>query len=163
MPSCNQLIYGDALCSHDASDVPQSISVCIELSDGKGSRVFVPFVVESDFFLNIGGADEKRSSRKSEMSCSVIPIVARSLRISPTIGANLKPWPQHGDATMIPGEFGKRSMIKVPSGVSVYMHVFAATSRPLAAGTNSAIADRMPASSSGVTSRSQLSGSIVGP
>ena len=35
------------------------------------------------------------------MSCAVVPPVARSARISPITGANLKPWPEQGEATMM--------------------------------------------------------------
>jgi hypothetical protein len=46
---------------------------------------------------------ENRASEKREISWAVAPVVARSARISPIIGANLKPWPEQGDATIICG------------------------------------------------------------
>ena len=53
------------------------------------------------------------------MSCRVAPSVARSARISPITGANLKPWPEQGEATMTFGAPGSRSMMKSWSGVTV--------------------------------------------
>jgi hypothetical protein len=43
--------------------MPQKISAGIELIDRKGSKISVPFIIENDFFLDIGGADKERSSR----------------------------------------------------------------------------------------------------
>ena len=42
----------------------------------------------------------------------VVPVVARSARISPITGANLKPWPEHGEAATILGAPGRRSIRK---------------------------------------------------
>src|SRR5262249_42570916 len=59
-------------------------------------------------------------SRESRlMSCAVDPLVARSARISPIAGANLKPWPEQGDATITCGALGRLSMMKSWSGVTV--------------------------------------------
>src|SRR5207248_11267260 len=60
-----------------------------------------------------------RASEKRARSCRVAPAVARSARISPITGANLKPWPEHGDATMTWGAPGRRSTRKSPSRVIV--------------------------------------------
>ena len=42
----------------------------------------------------IGPLQPKRPNRKRVISCRGSPPVARSARISPTSGANLKPWPE---------------------------------------------------------------------
>src|SRR5215470_9687801 len=66
-----------------------------------------------------GRLHKNRLSAKREMSWSVRPVTARSARISPITGANLKPCPEHGAATMIRGDWGNRSRMKSPSGVMV--------------------------------------------
>src|SRR5258707_4425813 len=53
------------------------------------------------------------------MSWVVAPIVARSARILPITGANLNPWPEQSEATMMLGAPGRRSTTKSPSGVVV--------------------------------------------
>src|ERR1700678_344962 len=90
---------------------------------------------------------ENLASEKREISWAVAPIMARSARISPMIGANLKPWPEHGDATMIWGCDGSRSRMKSPSGETVYRQVLAVMSRPSAPGTWALRAVRIVASS----------------
>src|SRR5258708_23372528 len=50
-----------------------------------------------------GRFHENRAKENREMSWAVRPVTARSARISPITGANLKPCPEHGDATMIWG------------------------------------------------------------
>ena len=71
--------------------------------------------------LLLAGAQSpaNRASPKREISCTVAPVVARSARMSPMAGANLKPWPEQGEATTICGAPGSRSMMKSPSGVMV--------------------------------------------
>ncbi len=48
--------------------------------------------------------------------------------------ANLKPWPEQGEARMTWGRPGYRSMMKCSSGVLVKMQVFQLSSGPLASG-----------------------------
>jgi len=64
-------------------------------------------------------AQPNRPRENRAMSWDVVPMVARSARISPITGANLKPWPEQGEATMILEAPGRRSMRKSPSGVMV--------------------------------------------
>src|SRR5262245_11692818 len=68
--------------------------------------------------LRRGGPFARQPNRPSEkraMSCAVVPVVARSARISPITGANLKPWPEQGEAALVLGAPGRRSIRKWPS------------------------------------------------
>lgn len=75
--------------------------------------------VASSYWQVVAGFQENRAREKREMSWSVRSKTARSARISPITGANLKPCPEHGDATMTWGHPGSRSRMKSPSGVVV--------------------------------------------
>ncbi len=59
------------------------------------------------------------AGEKRPIGLSVAPVVARSARISPMMLANLKPWPEQGDASTIRGQSGCGPRMKCSSGVRV--------------------------------------------
>ena len=63
----------------------------------------------------------RRSAPSGSVKCRVRygHPVARSARTSPITGANLKPWPEQGEAMTMFGAPGMRSMMKSWSGVMV--------------------------------------------
>ena len=60
-----------------------------------------------------------RSGLKRPIGQRVFRSIARSARISPMILANLKPWPEHGDAKTICGASGCSPRTKCSSGLRV--------------------------------------------
>ena len=74
-----------------------------------------------------GTASRKRNRL---MSCSVSPCCARSARMRPSRLANLKPCPEHGEASTMRGSSGCVSTRKCASGVRVYMQVMSFVAGP---------------------------------
>src|SRR6201999_2514969 len=77
-----------------------------------------------------------RLGSNNEMGWPVVPSMARSARISPTMGTNLKPWPENPHATVTFSESGWRAMTKCSSGVLEYMQVAECRHGPSSAGTS---------------------------
>src|SRR5439155_1638411 len=76
----------------------------------------------------------RRFAERNPIGWRVSPVSTRSARISPITLENLKPWPEHADATTTFEWSGRWSTMKGASGVFVYMQTLASRHSPFARG-----------------------------